>query len=69
MMRSGNAVSFHIGLVPSEALYDKRGGGGERCAPTGPKKLTKTHNKGFPNQSTLMNYDVIWSTLTIFTLI
>ena len=26
-MRSGNAVSFHIGLVPSEALYDKRGGG------------------------------------------
>ena len=27
-MRSGNAVSFHIGLVPSEALYDKRGGGG-----------------------------------------
>ena len=27
-MRSGNAVSFHIGLVPSEALYDKSGGGG-----------------------------------------
>ena len=31
-MRSGNAVSFHIGLVPSEALYDKRGGVGSALA-------------------------------------
>ena len=26
----------------------------EYCA--GPKKLTKTYNKGFPNHSTLINY-------------
>ena len=29
----------------------------ERCARSGPKKLTKTYNKGFPNHSTLINYD------------
>ena len=29
----------------------------ERCVRTGPKKLTKTYNKGFPNHSTLINYD------------
>ena len=28
----------------------------ERCARSGPKKLTKTYNKGFPNHSTLINY-------------
>ena len=28
----------------------------ERCAQSGPKKLTKTYNKGFPNHSTLINY-------------
>ena len=26
MMRSGNAVSSHSGLIPSEKLYEKRGG-------------------------------------------
>ena len=26
MMRSGNAVSSHSGLIPSETLYEKRGG-------------------------------------------
>ena len=29
----------------------------ERCARSGPKKLTKTYNKGFPNNSTLINFD------------
>ena len=28
----------------------------ERCPLSGPKKLTKTYNKGFPNHSTLINY-------------
>ena len=28
----------------------------ERCARSGPKKLTETYNKGFPNHSTLINY-------------
>ena len=28
----------------------------ERCARSGPKKVTKTYNKGFPNYSTLNNY-------------
>ena len=28
----------------------------ERCARTGPKKLTKTYDKGFPNHSSLINY-------------
>ena len=28
----------------------------ERCTRSGPKKLTKTYNKGFPNHSTLINY-------------
>ena len=27
----------------------------ERCARSGPKKLTKTYNKGFPNHSTLIS--------------
>ena len=26
MMRSGNAVSSHSGLIPPETLYEKRGG-------------------------------------------
>ena len=26
MMRSGSAVSSHSGLIPSETLYEKRGG-------------------------------------------
>ena len=26
MMRYGNAVSSHTGLIPSETLYEKRGG-------------------------------------------
>ena len=26
MMSSGNAVSSHSGLIPSETLYEKRGG-------------------------------------------
>ena len=26
MVRSGNAVSSHSGLIPSETLYEKRGG-------------------------------------------
>ena len=29
----------------------------ERCVRSGPKKRTKTSNKGFPNHSTLINYD------------
>ena len=29
----------------------------ERCVWSGPKKLTKTYNKEFPNHSTLINYD------------
>ena len=29
----------------------------ERCAWLGSKQLTKTYNKGFPNHSTLINYD------------
>ena len=28
----------------------------ERCARSGPKKLTKTYKNGFPNHSTLINY-------------
>ena len=28
----------------------------ERCARPGPKKLTKTYNKGFPNFSTLFDF-------------
>ena len=28
----------------------------DHCARSGPKKLTKTYNKGFPNHSTLINY-------------
>ena len=31
----------------------------EICARSGPKKLTKTYNKGFPNHSTLINYGKI----------
>ena len=31
----------------------------ERCARSGPKKLTKTYNKGFPNHSTLFDYALI----------
>ena len=30
----------------------------EGYARSGPKKLTKTYNKGFPNHSTLINYAV-----------
>ena len=33
----------------------------ERCARSGPKKLTKTYNKRFPNHSTLINYDLVVS--------
>ena len=29
----------------------------EHCAWSGPKKLTKTYDKGFPNHSTFINYD------------
>ena len=28
----------------------------ERCVRSGPKKLTKTYNKGSPNHSTLINH-------------
>ena len=32
----------------------------ERCAQSGPKKLTKTYNKGFHNHSTLINYESLY---------
>ena len=38
----------------------------ERCARSGPKKLTKTYNKGFPNHSTLINYYHIHATMNQF---
>ena len=46
----GSSLTLHIPLLFVHKLCT-------RCAPSGPKKLTKTYNKGrFPNHSALIKY-------------